>query len=79
MYVRSAWRGKSAGDSLVTAVIAHAAGEVEQLVLTVNAENGPAIALYERHGFAVCGRMPRSIKVVDRYYDEFEMILFLTR
>jgi len=74
MYVRNAWRGKGAGDKLVMAVIAHAAGEVEQLVLTVNAENGPAIALYERHRFAVYGRIPRSIKIGERYYDELEMI-----
>jgi ribosomal protein S18 acetylase RimI-like enzyme len=74
MYVRDAWRGKGAGDRLVAAVLAHGASEVEQIVLTVNAENGPAIALYERHGFRVYGRLPRSIKVGERYYDELEMI-----
>jgi ribosomal protein S18 acetylase RimI-like enzyme len=73
MYVRDAFRGQGVGDLLVSAVVDHAAGEVEQLVLTVNAENKTAIALYERHGFQTYGRIPRSLRVGDRYFDELEM------
>ena len=73
MYVRQAFRGKGAADLLVSAVLAHAASEVEQIVLTVNAENTRAISLYERHGFRTYGRIPRSIRIDDRYYDELEM------
>jgi ribosomal protein S18 acetylase RimI-like enzyme len=73
MYVRAAFRGQGAGALLVSTVLDYAAGEVEQIVLTVNAENTTAIALYERHGFRTYGRIPRSVRVGERYYDELEM------
>jgi len=74
MYVRKDHRGTGLADALVEAVIDHAIGLVEQLKLTVNAENPRAIALYERHGFRTVGRIPRSIRVGDRTYDELMMI-----
>ena len=74
MYVREDHRGTGLADALVEAVIDHAIGLVEQLKLTVNAENPRAIALYERHGFRTVGRIPRSIRVGDRTYDELMMI-----
>ena len=73
MYVRAAHRGKGVADALIEAALAAAADEIEQMVLTVNAENKGAIALYERHGFRAYGRIPRSIKVGDRTHDELEM------
>jgi RimJ/RimL family protein N-acetyltransferase len=78
MYVREAWRGKGAGDALVTAAIDEAEKRVEMLILTVNAENKAAIALYQRHGFAEYGRAPRALKIGERYYDEIEMVRMLT-
>jgi RimJ/RimL family protein N-acetyltransferase len=74
MYVRAAHRGSGLADALVEAVIDHAIGEVEQIELAVSVENVPAIALYQRHGFAQFGCEPRSIRVGARYYDEFLMI-----
>jgi len=74
MYVREAARGSGLADALVRAVIEHAAGEVEQLKLTVNADNLRAVRLYERHGFRVCGRIPRTIRVGERTYDELVML-----
>jgi ribosomal protein S18 acetylase RimI-like enzyme len=74
MYVRKDRRGTGLADALVEAVIDHAIGLVEQLKLTVNAENPRAIALYERHGFRTVGRIPRSIRVGGRAYDELMMI-----
>ena len=74
MYVRDKFRGQGVGDMLVAGALSHARQEVEQVVLTVNAENRPAILLYERHGFRTYGRMPRSIRLGERYYDELEMI-----
>lgn len=73
MYVRAQARGKGVGDALIVAVLEEAAKEVEQIVLTVNAENKPAIALYERHGFRVYGKAPRSLKTGGKYYDEIAM------
>jgi len=74
MYVRPAYRGTGFADAMVEAVIDHAIGVVEQIELTVNAENERAIALYERHGFIAYGCKPRSIRVGDKTYDEVMMM-----
>jgi RimJ/RimL family protein N-acetyltransferase len=74
MYVRDSYRGKGVSDALIEAAMVEAAKVVELVVLTVNAENPRAIALYERHGFRKYGRMPRSLKIDGRYYDEIEMV-----
>jgi ribosomal protein S18 acetylase RimI-like enzyme len=73
MYVRPEARGKGVGDALIGAALEEAAKHVEQLILTVNAENKSAIALYERHGFRVYGKVPRALCVDGRYFDELEM------
>ncbi len=73
MYVRAKYRGKGVGDALISAILEHAAQRIEQIKLTVNADNKPAIALYERHGFRAYGRTPRALKIAGRYYDEIEM------
>ena len=73
MYVRGAARGIGLADALLEALIDHAAREVEQIQLTVNAENLRAIKFYERHGFRPIGRIPRSLHVGDRYYDDLLM------
>lgn len=74
MYVRAAYRGSGVADALIEAVIDHAIGTVEQIELTVNAENPRAIGLYQRHGFEAYGRKPRSIRVGDKTYDEILMM-----
>lgn len=74
MYVRESERGTGAADALLTAVISHAAGEVEQVKLTVNADNPRAIRFYERHGFRTIGRVPNFIRVGDKLHDEIIMI-----
>jgi GNAT superfamily N-acetyltransferase len=38
----------------------HATEEVEQVALTVNADNARAIKFYERQGFRTVGRIPRA-------------------
>ena len=73
MYVRDEARGSGLADALMNAVIDHAATVVEQIRLTVNAENARAIRFYERHGFRQIGRIPRSLRVDGRYYDELLM------
>jgi ribosomal protein S18 acetylase RimI-like enzyme len=45
-------RGKGAGTALLDALLAQARAEGHAAVsLSVDAQNGPAIGLYERHGF----------------------------
>jgi len=72
MYVTPAARGTGLADALVRAVIELAATEVEQLSLTVNAENGCA------NGFRPIGRHPNSLRVNSRTYDELIMTLRLS-
>jgi len=74
MYVRKDYRGTGLADALIEAVIDHAIGMVEQIELTVNAENVRAIGLYERHGFVAYGCKPRSIRIGDKTYDEVMMM-----
>jgi ribosomal protein S18 acetylase RimI-like enzyme len=74
MYVRAVARGTGLADALVEAVIDHAVSEVEQIKLTVNAENARAIGLYERHGFRQIGKYPNSLRVAGRTYEELIML-----
>ena len=74
MYVREAARSTGLAAAIFEAVIDHATSLVEQLELTVNADNSRAIKFYERHGFRVVGRMPRALLVDGRYYDELSMV-----
>mgnify|MGYP001545757215 FL=1 len=74
MYVRANARGTGLADALVEAVIDEAVNKVEQIKLTVNAENPPAIKLYERHGFRTIGKYPNSLRVGDRTYEELIML-----
>ena len=63
--------GKGIGTAMMTALLeqARAAG-YEQAELTVVADNKPAIALYERLGFVLCGTLPHNMKYADgRYAD----------
>ncbi|HWE05844.1 MAG TPA: GNAT family N-acetyltransferase, partial [Rhizomicrobium sp.] len=73
MYVRDSARGTGLADALMTALLRHASTVVEQVQLTVNAENTRAIKFYLRHGFRQIGIIPRSLHVGDRYYDDMLM------
>ena len=76
MYVRQSQRGTGLADALMEALIDVAVGQVEQLKLTVNAENVAAIKFYERHGFRPIGKFPNSLRVGERTYEE--LIMFRT-
>jgi len=73
MYVRPSAQGTGLADALMATLLKHAAGVVEQVQLTVNAENARAIKFYQRHGFRQIGIIPRSLRVGDRYYDDMLM------
>lgn len=79
MYVRPAARNSGVGRSLVEAIVAHAAAHVEQLQLTVVAENKGALRLYESAGFVAYGREVQGLKQDGRYFDEILMTMFLDR
>jgi ribosomal protein S18 acetylase RimI-like enzyme len=73
MYVRDEARGTGVARRLVDGILTHARAHVEQVVLSVEAENAAAIALYRSAGFAVIARDERSLKVDSVYYDELLM------
>jgi ribosomal protein S18 acetylase RimI-like enzyme len=74
MYVRDSARGTGLADAMMEALLDHAAKEVEQIKLSVNAENVRAVKFYERHGFRVIGRIPRSLNIDGRFYDDLLML-----
>lgn len=78
MYVAPDIRGIGAGKTLMGAAINQATElGVEQIYLTVESSNVPAIKLYESVGFMVYGKDKHSLKIGERYYDEDHMVLYL--
>lgn len=75
--VRKAYRKRGYGGEVLKALIAAARErDCEQIALEVRESNAAAIALYEKHGFAVAGRRKRFYKAPVE--DGLVMILTLT-
>jgi ribosomal protein S18 acetylase RimI-like enzyme len=75
MYVRQRARGRGLADELMRVLLDEARSqEVEQVILTVVAENARARRFYERWGFSIYGIEPRAIKTGDGYLDEASMV-----
>ena len=77
MYVRPTVQGRGLGRALLRAVLEHARGEVDQVLLQVVSDNGPAIRLYESEGFVSYGLERRALKEGERYLDEYLMVRYL--
>ena len=77
VYLRPAARGRGAGQLLLGAVIEEARRRVKQLHLAVTTDNEPARRLYERMGFVVYGEDPRGLRVGEKFYDDYLMVLRL--
>ena len=74
MYVRPVARGGRVGDALMDFLLTEARDQgIEQMILTVAADNERARRLYQRWGFSVYGTEPRAIKLPDGYLDELLM------
>lgn len=75
MVVRQAWQGQGLGDALVQAVLdqARARPGVRLIQLTVTEGNGPAQALYARHGFQPFGLEPEAVEVDGRYLTKLHL------
>lgn len=74
MYVREKARGTGMAEAIIRTLLDHAMKEVEQVQLTVNADNARAFKLYQRCGFREVGRIPRTLLVDGKYYDEITMV-----
>lgn len=79
MYVRPEAGGRGLGRQLLRAATAHARTlpGLEQVLLTVVANNANARHLYASEGFETVGLERRAIKQKDQYFDEETMVLFL--
>jgi RimJ/RimL family protein N-acetyltransferase len=73
MYVRPEARGRGLGARLVEAVLAHARGRVEIVMLACTEENRAARRLYESAGFVAYGIERHALKQGGRYYDDVLM------
>ncbi|MEO9574932.1 MAG: GNAT family N-acetyltransferase [Lentilitoribacter sp.] len=80
LYVAPNARGQGIADGLLMAAI-DAAQEMDvwQLELSVFVENAPAIALYERHGFELAGKIPNAIAGANGFEDDLIMIRILAK
>ncbi len=78
MYVREAARGTGLAEAMIQAVVDHARGKVEQIIISVIVDNERARRFYGRMGFEPYGLERRALKIGDRYYDEEFRVRFLT-
>jgi ribosomal protein S18 acetylase RimI-like enzyme len=79
MYVAPQARGQGIGSALLSALIEHASGVVEQLRLGVVDTNIAAIRLYQKHGFEIYGTEMRALKTDTGYSNEVLMALRLAK
>ncbi|WP_164849978.1 GNAT family N-acetyltransferase [Mucilaginibacter limnophilus] len=79
MYVSSEYRGKGLAKKLISEIIHRAIklGNIEQINLTVIANNMKAIKLYEQFGFRTFSSEERAIKWKGQYFTENQMALKL--
>ncbi|ARP93867.1 GNAT family N-acetyltransferase [Bordetella genomosp. 13] len=79
MYVRPQARGSGVARALLDELLRMASGHVEELRLTVTADNEAARRLYVAAGFVEYAREPRALRVGQRYYDEIGMARMVGR
>ena len=76
VYVSHSHRGQSWGARLLAAAIERAKADptLEQILLTVGANQLAALRLYQSFGFEMFGTEPRAMRVEGQYVDEHYMI-----
>ncbi len=77
MYVKEKARGTGLADAMIVAVLEYAGQHVEQVILSVIAENAHARHFYKKMGFERYGMEPRALKIGDNYCDEEFLVKFL--
>ena len=77
MFVKEDARGTGLAEAMVGAVLDHAQGKVEQILLSVIEENERARRFYEKMGFEPFGLERRALKIDGRYYDEEFRVKYL--
>lgn len=79
MYVAPTARGRGLARQLLDAVIGSARDTLaaDYLQLAVSCHNAAACALYQRAGFEIEGRRRDALRVGERQFDEYHMVLDL--
>lgn len=77
VYTKSTYRKKGFSKILMQKLISHAQSKVMQLHLSCTTTNQNAFDLYEKLGFKIYGTDPKALKINDKYYDEYLMVLDL--
>ena len=79
MLVSRQHRGKGVGQGLIREIVKRARklGDIEQINLTVIANNPTAQRLYERAGFRVFSHEKNAVKRKSKYFDELTMVRFI--
>ena len=76
MGVASAYRGQGVGSRLLAAAIEHSwTAGFKRIELEVFVTNARAIALYEKLGFLLEGRLRKARLIDGAYHDVFHMAL----
>jgi len=70
MYIKPDTRGTGLAEAMIEAALAYARGHVEQVLISVIADNKRARRFYEKMGFEPYGVEPRALKIGGKYYDE---------
>jgi len=76
-YIRHEYRGRGFAKKLFSKLLDEAEGNIEKVLLKVNARSRGAIKLYQSLGFSKYGFEARSLKIGDKYYDDVLMVKFL--
>jgi len=81
MYVKLTYRRQRVGKDLVAELLnmAQALEGIKQIRLTVLENNQVAKELYMQFGFVSQGVAVKAFKLKNRYFDEEQMILYLSR
>ena len=79
MYVSKNFRGRGIAKKLIEELINRVKmiGDIEQINLTVIADNANAKNIYEKFGFVTFGSEPNAIKWKGKYFTEHQMVLRL--
>jgi ribosomal protein S18 acetylase RimI-like enzyme len=77
VYTHPNHRGKGCAAKLIRHVINETKNKLHQYILTCTTTNTGAFKIYQQLGFVVYGTESKSIKVKNKYYDEYLMVLDL--
>jgi RimJ/RimL family protein N-acetyltransferase len=74
VYISSPYRGKNLAGFLLDEVISFASSKVAQIHLSCMIENIAAVKLYKKKGFRVYGVEPKTVRIGQKYFDDFLMV-----